>query len=396
MRYIVTAFLAYSTFMICSLRSEGFIPTPQTAVIDDRDGKTNIREKPSKESAVVGQAVANERFSVWPTDSEWWPVFTKDGVKGFMHKSCIRLMDAEKKPVIKPVMPGTPIEKSAATIAAWRRYQEFAELDRMRKVRDEAAMLAGIGEISRVEVDPAVAGHFSETAAYCRAAIEATARVKDAVRQIAPAQMLKESLREPARNIGGELMPRTGAPESLRSETGKAIGELLVLYCFQDATTLKAMPEIQRLFIEQDRLTVQEALITSALGIELPPNLVRILRTVEERAYVDRLLSGRWIAKEPEGGIADLELTANPSTRQQGGGWLTMRWRNQPRRNNLSFQWQFTDGVFFLRDDTAIKMGLRVTGQKIERRWLSPDVLELTDEQGKSKGTWERVAGSRN
>jgi hypothetical protein len=61
-------------------------------IINDPDGYTNIREKPDKNSAIVGKFVRNELFYYTPiSGSDWWPVYKTDGGKqiGYVHKSRI-------------------------------------------------------------------------------------------------------------------------------------------------------------------------------------------------------------------------------------------------------------------------------------------------------------------
>ncbi len=59
----------------------------KTAIIQDKDGYTNIRSAAGKTGAVVGRIVNGEEFYVNPTKADWWPVQTKSGTTGFMHKS---------------------------------------------------------------------------------------------------------------------------------------------------------------------------------------------------------------------------------------------------------------------------------------------------------------------
>ncbi|HNV68630.1 MAG TPA: caspase family protein [Candidatus Ozemobacteraceae bacterium] len=63
----------------------------RTAIIQDKDGYTNIRSTAGKTGAIVGKVVNGEEFYVKPTKSDWWPVRTPSGVAGFMHKSRVLL-----------------------------------------------------------------------------------------------------------------------------------------------------------------------------------------------------------------------------------------------------------------------------------------------------------------
>jgi hypothetical protein len=72
------------------------------AVIDDRDGYTNIRSSASKESKPLGKVVDGEQFTVFPDDSLWWRVRTKAGVTGFIHRSCVRMLAKGDSKVDEP------------------------------------------------------------------------------------------------------------------------------------------------------------------------------------------------------------------------------------------------------------------------------------------------------
>jgi hypothetical protein len=72
------------------------------AVIDDRDGYTNIRSSASKKSKTLGKVVDGEQFTVFPDDSLWWRVRTKVGVTGFIHRSCVRMLAKVDSKVDEP------------------------------------------------------------------------------------------------------------------------------------------------------------------------------------------------------------------------------------------------------------------------------------------------------
>lgn len=53
-------------------------------IINDPDDFTNIREKPDKNSAIVGKFAKNEIFYYTPiSDTEWWPVYKTESAKQF-------------------------------------------------------------------------------------------------------------------------------------------------------------------------------------------------------------------------------------------------------------------------------------------------------------------------
>lgn len=63
------------------------------AVIDDKDGFTNLREQPNSESNIVAKVFENEVFIVKSMDGNWWEIELQNGVRGFMHKSRIKIQN---------------------------------------------------------------------------------------------------------------------------------------------------------------------------------------------------------------------------------------------------------------------------------------------------------------
>lgn len=60
------------------------------AVINDPDGYTNVREGKSVSYAIIAKIYENEVFYAYPsTTSDWYPVITYDGIKGYVHNSRI-------------------------------------------------------------------------------------------------------------------------------------------------------------------------------------------------------------------------------------------------------------------------------------------------------------------
>ncbi len=89
LRTIVALLLALTP----SFASERGVP----AVIDDTDGFTNIRAAASKGSRVLGRVTEGEQFTVFPSESSWWRLETGAGLSGFIHRSCVRMIDSPEK-----------------------------------------------------------------------------------------------------------------------------------------------------------------------------------------------------------------------------------------------------------------------------------------------------------
>jgi len=63
------------------------------AVINDPDGYTNVREGKSVNYGVIAKIYENEVFYAYPsTTSNWYPVITKNGTKGYVHNSRISFL----------------------------------------------------------------------------------------------------------------------------------------------------------------------------------------------------------------------------------------------------------------------------------------------------------------
>ena len=63
----------------------------QKAVINDPDGYTNIRDAASSKGNVMGKVFNNQELTVIETGGDWWLVETADQLRGYMHKSRIRI-----------------------------------------------------------------------------------------------------------------------------------------------------------------------------------------------------------------------------------------------------------------------------------------------------------------
>lgn len=63
------------------------------AVINDPDGYTNVREGKSVNYDVIAKIYENEVFYTYPSNSSnWYPVITKNGTKGYVHNSRISFL----------------------------------------------------------------------------------------------------------------------------------------------------------------------------------------------------------------------------------------------------------------------------------------------------------------
>ena len=64
------------------------------AIIQDPDGYTNVRNGMSANSEIIDRLFEGENYEVFPsTDNNWWIVNTKFNVKGYVHKSRIKILD---------------------------------------------------------------------------------------------------------------------------------------------------------------------------------------------------------------------------------------------------------------------------------------------------------------
>ena len=62
------------------------------AVIQDKDGFTNLRKGPGGTYDVVTKVKEGERFHVLNQSGNWWQIRLNSGVKGYMHKSRVRMI----------------------------------------------------------------------------------------------------------------------------------------------------------------------------------------------------------------------------------------------------------------------------------------------------------------
>ena len=62
------------------------------AIIDDKDGYTNIRSLASKEGQIVDTIQAGEIFNTYHQKGNWWLVKSPRNKVGYMHLSRIKLL----------------------------------------------------------------------------------------------------------------------------------------------------------------------------------------------------------------------------------------------------------------------------------------------------------------
>ena len=64
------------------------------AIIQDPDGYTNVRNGMSTNAKIIDRLFEGEHFEVFPSsDNNWWVVYTQSNVKGYVHKSRIKIIN---------------------------------------------------------------------------------------------------------------------------------------------------------------------------------------------------------------------------------------------------------------------------------------------------------------
>lgn len=64
------------------------------AIINDPDGYTNVREGESVNYNIITKIFENEVFYAYPSiSSNWYPVITQNGTKGYVHNSRISFLN---------------------------------------------------------------------------------------------------------------------------------------------------------------------------------------------------------------------------------------------------------------------------------------------------------------
>lgn len=64
----------------------------ELGIINDPDGYTNVRSGKGIEYNVLTKIYEGEVFSVESNNENWWPVITKSGVRGYVHKSRVAIL----------------------------------------------------------------------------------------------------------------------------------------------------------------------------------------------------------------------------------------------------------------------------------------------------------------
>jgi hypothetical protein len=75
-------------------KSEQTTKKKYIAIIQDPDGYTNVRNGMSKNAEIIDRLFEGENYEVFPTsDSNWWLVYTQSKIKGYVHKSRIKIIN---------------------------------------------------------------------------------------------------------------------------------------------------------------------------------------------------------------------------------------------------------------------------------------------------------------
>ena len=63
-----------------------------TAVINDPDGYTNVRNQPNGNAPIIDKIYDGDKFTVEMVDANWWKATTTSNVKGYIHKSRVQII----------------------------------------------------------------------------------------------------------------------------------------------------------------------------------------------------------------------------------------------------------------------------------------------------------------
>lgn len=83
----------YSSILLAILNIHSVYSQNYYGIINDTDGYTNIRSKPSSSSEIKAKIFDYEFFQVLDKSKDWWLVKTTDAVKGYMHRSRVRIIE---------------------------------------------------------------------------------------------------------------------------------------------------------------------------------------------------------------------------------------------------------------------------------------------------------------
>lgn len=126
------------------------VPTPVPdrrewlfATVEDADGFSNVRERPTTRSPIVGTVREGESFSTWRQEGSWWQVELSDGTRGYIYRRLIRLLggDTARPPETIPQVPVGP--RGMVFADSSMRQLDYAEL---------AGLNAGALRIARNEI----------------------------------------------------------------------------------------------------------------------------------------------------------------------------------------------------------------------------------------------------
>jgi len=98
-KYLVSIVYKNNSWIVSSMQKIGSnttlnnIQEKKVATINDPDGYTNVREAMNTNSKIVAKIYEGERFDTYPSsESNWWLIKTKKGIKGYIHKSRIKII----------------------------------------------------------------------------------------------------------------------------------------------------------------------------------------------------------------------------------------------------------------------------------------------------------------
>lgn len=162
---------AESTASTGSAAAEAFT---LAAVINDRDGFTNVRAKPSITAAIVGKVLEGEKFLTYRQSGRWWRVRTASGTTGYMSRKLIRVLDGSDPDAAPQPMPsgvggsGVIIPDSSERLLTAEDIAYFGKLE-LRLARNEIFARHGL----RFK-DPQLGAHFSRFGWYQPSANQVT------------------------------------------------------------------------------------------------------------------------------------------------------------------------------------------------------------------------------
>lgn len=298
---------------------------------------------------------------------------------------------------------------SAHSIDIWKNYESIRDQTRRSKSNNDAAEeLVALEKIDLSELDSIIGKQIAATKEYLKIVIAGAAKTKEATEKVRANREMVENARPLARKLGEALMPETGASEEMRQQTGKAIGDLILQYCYADQTTAKDLPDIISIIRLGDQVLTQESIINAGLGIENSSELKQWLLPVKDRAFASRLLSGTWKSEQKSGRVDSLKMSCNAQNFHEGGGSVEMTpisGQNTPTRNprlrggatrprpvsKSLFNWRFVNGEFFMEEINIWSMMGNPQVRKLHAEFLNPGLFRISDENDKLIGEWERV-----